>query len=211
MALQGMCLPLAEQGVIIGGMKRTIIRFTILALLVGAVSMVSGCVAHGHAGGVAVVDVAPPAPTLGYYYEPRAGHVWVEGRWVWDGYQWQWRPGYWVAARPGFVYVQGYWDYRGTQYIWVRGRWARHRPGYIYSRGYWDWRGGRYHWKRGRWVRNRPGHTWTRGRWGRTGPRRTWVPGRWTKGQRVRDHRRGPGRTSPPPRRNERVPARRGN
>jgi hypothetical protein len=217
-----MCLPPAIKSAIIGTMKRALIQVAILALLAGAVPLLSSCVAHGHAGGAVAVDVAPPAPTVGYYYTPRAGYVWVEGRWSWDGYQWQWTPGYWVAARPGFVYVQGYWDFYGGRYLWVRGRWARHRPGYVYARGYWGWHNGRRVWRRGHWMRHRSGHHWHRGHWTKRGGRATWVRGRWSKQPPgVRDHRRRGGtyrapapsrgsRHRPAPRRNTRVPARRG-
>jgi len=192
-------------------MKRALIRLTILALAVGAVPMISGCVSHGYASGGVVVEAGPPSPDLGYYYYPRDGYVWVEGRWAWDGAQWQWRPGYWIEARPGFVYVQGYWDYYGGQYLWYPGRWMHDRPGYLWARGYWDWYGGRYHWRHGHWERHRAGHYWHQGHWGGNGGQRRWVQGRWSRQPpHVRDHRSRGGTRLPPPRTNTRVRSHRG-
>lgn len=190
-------------------MRRTLIRLAVLALVAGAVPALSSCTTYGHASGAVVVESGPPTPDLGYYYYPRDGYVWVEGRWSWDGASWQWQPGYWVAARPGFVYVQGYWDYYGGQYVWVRGRWIGDRPGYLWARGYWDWYGGRYHWRHGHWERRRPGHHWTPGHWGREGGQRRWVQGSWTRRSHVRDHRSRGSTRLPPPRSNRRVPSRR--
>jgi hypothetical protein len=177
-----------------------------LAFVVVIGSLSLGAFAIGGCGPAtytsAGVAVGPPVPSeADLYYDARTDSLWVEGRWVWNGYQYTWQPGYWIAARPGYVYIQGYWDYRGGHYYWTGGYWARARPGYVYARGYWGWHNGRRVWKRGRWQRKRPGHHWRSGYWDRSGSKRVWRPGSWKKGPRVRDHRR---------RGREKVPSRRG-
>lgn len=143
-------------------MKRTILALVAAGLLGGAVGL-SGCYASSATVGVGV-EAAPPAAVYYDDYDSRPGYTFIEGRWVWSAYGWQWYPGYWVAARPGFIYVQGYWDYWGGRYVYRPGSWARYRDGRV--------------WIGGRWHVHRPGHyydyrrgTWTRptGRWSARG------------------------------------------
>ena len=171
-----------------------IVATALLALGLGA-----GCYAgtYGHAS--VGVNAGPP-PASDIYYADRDGYVWVEGRYLWTGADWQWRPGYWMAARPGYVYTQGYWYDAGGQWSWYSGGWVRQRPGQVYVRGYWDTRSGRRAWVRGRWARQRPGQHYQRGRWTRQGDRRVYRQGRWRPGAapRAYGHRRGSrGRVTP--------------
>jgi hypothetical protein len=172
---------------------RNLVSKLVLAIgLAGAVAGCAGSATYSSRGGYVAVRSAPPAP-VEVYYEDRPGYVWLEGRWVWDGYDWRWREGRYVRARPGFVYHQGYWDLRGSSWVWIDGRWERDRPGYVYSRGYWDRRGGRLVYRPGRWVRTRPNQVWIEGRWIHRDGRRVYRPGRWSTRPdrpRVRDHRR---------------------
>lgn len=148
-------------------MKRTLLAVLAAGLLGGAVLGLSGCYATSASVGVGV-ETAPPAP-VSVYYDSRPGYTWIEGRWVWTAYGWQWYPGYWVAARPGYVYVQGYWDYWGGRYVYRPGSWARYRDGYVYVGGRWHvHRPNHYYdYRRGTWTPRggaaRPGQWSTRG------------------------------------------------
>jgi len=141
-------------------MKRTILAVLAAGLLGGAVVGLSGCYASSATVGVGV-ETAPPAP-VSVYYDSRPGSTWIEGRWVWTAYGWQWYPGYWVAARPGFMYVAGYWDYWGGRYVYRPGTWARYRNGQVFVGG--------------RWHVHRPGHyyDYRRGTWSRPAGRASW-------------------------------------
>lgn len=176
-------------------MRRFLLGLPLLALLFTGSALSSGC--YGSSGYVGVEAGTPPPPQS-VYYDYRAGHVFVEGRWVWQNNQWVWRPGYWVVSRPGFIYTQGYWYY-DTHWHWHTGRWLRARRGYIHTRGYWGHRNGRRHWVRGKWVKRRPGYNYTRGRWIRSGGKARWKRGTWSP--RRRDNRRAPVRRRATPRR----------
>jgi hypothetical protein len=55
---------------------------------------------------------------------PRAGFIWIEGRWIYNNHRWHWRDGHWVRHRgANYVYVPGRWDRRPNGYVWVEGRW----------------------------------------------------------------------------------------
>jgi hypothetical protein len=168
---------------------RSILCGGLLASLIGAAGCYADTYAYGTYGyssyGSVAVTSAPPAPA-DVYYESRAGYVYIQGRWVWSGSQWEWRPGYWEPQRVGYVYVDGFWDYRNSQYVYVDGYWSRERPGYTYVNGYWEPRGSSYLWVRGRWENNRPGHTYVNGYWRNDGGRRTWQSGYWAAGDRSR-------------------------
>jgi hypothetical protein len=108
---------------------RNLHRLLFPTLIAGALS--AACTA-GYSGytttGTATVytatpRVAPPPPRV-VYRDHRPGYVYVQGRWVWDGYQWTWVEGRWLRQRAGYVYDQGYWDRRGDTYVWVSGRWT---------------------------------------------------------------------------------------
>jgi hypothetical protein len=71
------------------------------------------------------VEVAPPPPKRAQPPAPRRGFVWVEGRWAWDGGQWQWHEGRWERERSGHVWVPGRWERQGNRHRWVEGHWAR--------------------------------------------------------------------------------------
>ena len=108
-----------------------------LALLLALPSL--GCMVHGSGGAyvsgpsVAVVEVEeePPPPRV-VHYESRPGHIYIEGRWNWNGGRWVWNDGYYERERAGYVYAPGRWENRGgRRHVWVEGRWnagggARH-------------------------------------------------------------------------------------
>lgn len=173
-------------------MKRTILAVLAAGLLGGAVFGLSGCYATSASVGVGV-EAAPPAP-VGVYYDSRPGYTFIEGRWVWTAYGWQWYPGYWVGDRPGYMYIQGYWDYWGGRYMYRPGSWARYRNGYVYVGGRWHVHqpGHYYDYRRGTWI-NRGG---ARGQWttrgGYQGGYRT-APGYGRPAPSMHEHRGGGG------------------
>ncbi|MCX5741539.1 MAG: YXWGXW repeat-containing protein [Proteobacteria bacterium] len=90
-----------------------------------------GCVIRGNAHArfiapapvvVMEVDEEPPPPRVDTW-SPRAGFVWVDGRWFRQGGRWEWRAGYYERERANHVWVQGHWDRRGNRHVWVDGRW----------------------------------------------------------------------------------------
>lgn len=173
-------------------MKRTIYAILTATLLVGAAAGLSGCYATSASVGVGV-ESAPPEP-VGVYYDSRPGYTYIEGRWVWTAYGWQWYPGYWAAERPGYVYIAGYWDYYGGRYSYRPGTWARHRNGYVYVGGGWTRysANSHYDYRNRRWVpRSGYGGHYSGGysRGGYSGGRSS--GGSYSPG--VRDHRGGGG------------------
>jgi hypothetical protein len=74
---------------------------------------------------VMVVDEAPPEPQYEAEPAPRAGYVWVRGRWEYRNNQWKWKRGHWKVERSGHVWVAGHWERRGNRYHWVAGHWNR--------------------------------------------------------------------------------------
>lgn len=174
-------------------MKRTILAVLAAGLLGGAVLGLSGCYATSASVGVGV-ETAPPAP-VSVYYDSRPGYTFIEGRWVWTAYGWQWYPGYWVAERPGYVYIQGYWDYWGGRYLYRPGSWARYRNGYVYVGGRWHTHhpGHYYDYRRGTWI-NRGGAARGGGQWS-------------TRGTYQGTYRTAPGYGRPAPSRHDHGPS----
>ncbi len=60
--------------------------------------------------GVTITGGTPP-PVMRYepMPPPRAGHVWMQGYWGWQGGAHVWIPGRWERERVGHVYVQPVW------------------------------------------------------------------------------------------------------
>ena len=101
-------------------------KHVIFLILLGSLLGVGGpgCIVRW--SGYAVVDVAPP-PARVVVVAPRAGYVWIDGRWVLNGAQWVWYDGTYEAERPGHLWVQGRWVVRGGRYHWVAGGWHKGR------------------------------------------------------------------------------------
>lgn len=132
---------------------------------------------------------APPAPREEREREhPRAGFVWVSGRWDWRNGKWDWIGGRWEKERPGKRWNAGRWDKQGDRFVWVDGDWVdlgplppgnrprqppppprEERPapraGFVYQPGRWDWRNDKWEWLEGRWEKERPGQQWRASRW----------------------------------------------
>lgn len=102
----------------------------------------TACMVHGSGGAyvtasapVAVIEVeSEPPPPRRVYVAPRAGHIWIEGRWDWRGGQWVWRDGYWERERVGYVYAPGRWERRGRRHVWIEGRWNAGAHGNAHQR-----------------------------------------------------------------------------
>lgn len=99
-------------------------------LLVGALGVgAAGCVVRGSGyvstPAVATVEVyEDPPPPRYVQVTPRAGYVWIDGRWDYRGGRYVWLDGRWERERSGYAYTQGYWQRRGRGHVWVEGRWS---------------------------------------------------------------------------------------
>ena len=72
-----------------------------------------------------LIQVAPPAPRYEPMPGPRAGQVWVPGRWQWNERAYVWRTGFWQAARPDYAYAPGRWVQADGGWRWMEGNWRR--------------------------------------------------------------------------------------
>jgi WXXGXW repeat (2 copies) len=70
----------------------------------------------GFAPPAPVVEVVPPPPAPGYFWQP--------GYWSWNGVQYVWVPGAYVVA----PYVHA---------VWAPGAWVRHGHGWVWRAGHW--------------------------------------------------------------------------
>lgn len=147
---------------------------------------------------------------------PRAGFVWIPGRWEWRRRQWQWVDGRWEAERVGSRFTPGRWEYVSGRWRWTDGRWdaapvaayptsappvapAETIPSFgrdqVWIAGHYEWRNGRYEWAPGRLEGFRRGFRFQPGSWSLRGDRYVWTEGQW-----VNDFPSG----GPPPLRDER-------
>jgi hypothetical protein len=69
--------------------------------------------------------MAPPVMRV-EHWEPRAGSVWVRGRWDWANGQWVWAGGHYEAERPGYIWREPRWEMRDGVYVQVGGTWETH-------------------------------------------------------------------------------------
>jgi len=105
----------------------------VLALLLGAATLVNGQVAVG-------IRIGPPPPPRVIRVRPVSpgpGYLWLDGYWFADGGRYRWHNGYW--SRP---------PYAGA--VWVG---PRHHDGQFYG-GYWEGGRGRFDHDH-RWDRDR--------------------------------------------------------
>jgi hypothetical protein len=72
------------------------------------------------------VQIAPPAPRYEVVPAPRAGYVWAEGHWEWNGHRYRWVPGSWMRERPGYVYYSPHW-------VEHDGRWTMEHRGWVHE------------------------------------------------------------------------------
>lgn len=108
-----------------------------------AIALVAIVVAGGTVSAQAGVDVnvdirvPPPARRYEPVPSPRAGFVWVEGFWAWNGRRHEWVGGHWEAVRPGYFYRQPHWAHEGDHWRFREGIWEReHRRDERHDRGH---------------------------------------------------------------------------
>lgn len=71
------------------------------------------------------VSTMPPDPLFEQMTpSPGMGHVWIDGSWHWNGYEWVWVSGRWEQDQAEHVYVQPYYDYSGDTYVYTPGYWS---------------------------------------------------------------------------------------
>ncbi len=71
------------------------------------------------------VDAEPPAPQV-YVAAPRAGYIYIDGRYRYEHGRYIWHEGYYERERSGYVWEPGRWSRGRRGHVWVEGRW-RHR------------------------------------------------------------------------------------
>lgn len=71
---------------------------------------------------------APPPVRVENFGAPRAGYLWVAGRWDWRNGNWAWIDGHWERERANMQWYPGRWELQGNYYVWVEGRWDRAQP-----------------------------------------------------------------------------------
>jgi hypothetical protein len=149
-------------------------------------------------------DKDPPAPKYEPRPSPKAGQVWVSGRWEWKGGKWEWSAGRWQAEQTGKKWVDGKWEKQGGKWVWVDGSWVgggsapssdnypdkdppapKYEPkpspkaGQVWISGRWEWKGGKWEWSAGRWEKQQGTKKWVDGKWEKQGGKWVWNEGRW--------------------------------
>lgn len=71
----------------------------------------------------AVVVVEDPPPPRYVRVEPRAGYIFIQGRWVRHGNQWRWNDGHWERERANRRWTNGRWELRANAWVWLPGAW----------------------------------------------------------------------------------------
>ena len=56
---------------------------------------------------------------------PDDGHVWIDGSWHWNGYEWVWIGGNWVPEPVDLVYIEPHYGYQDDYYVYRPGHWTR--------------------------------------------------------------------------------------
>jgi hypothetical protein len=103
-------------------MKPTVIRFTILAAMIGLMPSLSS----------AFVAITVTPPVLPVYDQPPCpgdGYMWSPGYWSWDqdDNDYYWVPGVWVEPpEVGLLWTPGFWGWEDGGYIWHAGYWGPH-------------------------------------------------------------------------------------
>ncbi|HET7096377.1 MAG TPA: YXWGXW repeat-containing protein [Casimicrobiaceae bacterium] len=71
------------------------------------------------------VGIAPPAARYEVAPAPRAGYVWRQGYWGWDGHRHVWHSGDWMKERHGERWTADRWERRGDHWYFHEGHWDR--------------------------------------------------------------------------------------
>jgi hypothetical protein len=153
--------------------------------------------------------VAAPPELREERHDPRAGFVWVRGRWDWKDGEWQWMNGHWERERANMRWNEGRWELKDGRYVWVEGGWGAPPPpvvvappvqewvqpdppapreenpgtrsGFVWVRGHYGWNASakEYTWLNGHWERERANRHWIEGHWDHRGREWFWVEGGW--------------------------------
>src|SRR3569623_1886380 len=83
----------------------------------------NACAQGGGSVTVGAYPTAAPPPPQGESIQPRAGFVWITGRWDWHNGRWEWMAGHWERERAIQMWVAGRWELQGGRYVWVEGSW----------------------------------------------------------------------------------------
>lgn len=101
-------------------MNRWKLALPVVALVFSSLGAV-GCVVREveveHAPPAERQEVVAPAPSR--------EHVWVKGRWRWDGDGYRWQPGHWETRRVGYEWQPGHWERTRRGWTWREGVWVR--------------------------------------------------------------------------------------
>ena len=91
----------------------------------GGFQWISGFWAEASESQIVYLPEPPPPQSSGPNMRPPSqDSVWLPGSWIWQGDDYEWRPGYWTPIAPGWVWIP-------DQYLWTP-------HGYIFVAGYWD-------------------------------------------------------------------------
>lgn len=77
---------------------------------------------------ISASPTAAPPPVRVETVAPRAGFVWITGRWDWRSGQWTWVGGHWEREHANMMWVAGRWEMQGGRWIWVEGTWQAGGP-----------------------------------------------------------------------------------
>jgi hypothetical protein len=151
---------------------------------------------HDHRGDAVEPTEAPP-PTRDEAQQPRAGFVWIKGRWDWKAGKWDWMPGHWERERAGKQWREDRWEQQDGHWKLVAGDWVdagaagappvavpppagdvpteappppRDEP--QQPRAGFVWVPGQWDWKAGK-------YDWTPGHWEREQAGKHWREARW--------------------------------
>jgi hypothetical protein len=94
------------------------LRGVAIALMLSTSVGLTGCYAE------MVAPEAPP-PARVVVMPARPGHIWVDGRWDWNGSTWVWFDGHYERLRHGHRWIPGHWEATPRGHRWVRGHWVR--------------------------------------------------------------------------------------
>jgi len=96
-------------------MKKYILPFAFVAMLVSLVSCAPAYVVRERPREVVYARPAPPSRE----------HIWISGDWVWTGGRYQWHEGHWDRPHRGSRWQEGHWQDTPRGYRWVPGHWQR--------------------------------------------------------------------------------------
>jgi hypothetical protein len=82
---------------------------------------------HDHR--VAVEPTEAPPPPKAEAQQPKAGFVWINGRWDWKNGKWEWMNGHWERERAGKHWQEARWENQGGHWKLTDGAWVEGAAG----------------------------------------------------------------------------------